>query len=158
MTFRLMQPTDIDAVYDIECLSFRQPWTRAMLASELKNRLAHYVLAVDDEKIVGYCGMWIIPPESHTTNIAVHPDYRGRGNGAALLAAAMEYAVKRGASEMTLEVRESNLVAQRLYARFGFENQGRRHGYYSDTGEDALLLWNRKLAETLQNLPARPIK
>jgi ribosomal-protein-alanine N-acetyltransferase len=152
MLFRKMQQGDLDRVYDIECRSFRQPWTRAMLESELKNNHAHYVLAVENDEVVGYCGMWIIAPEAHTTNIAIHPLHRGSGKGAALLYAAMEYALAQNAAEMTLEVRETNLIAQGLYAKFGFTKQGYRRGYYSDTGESALLLWNRKLAETLQNM------
>lgn len=147
--FRLMRKEDVDAVYEIECLSFRTPWTRHMLASELNNRHAYYVLAETDGKIVGFCGLWIIPPEAHTTNIAIHPNLRGHGFGTALLRAAMEYAITQKATEMTLEVRESNFAAQKLYAKFHFVRQGVRRGYYSDTGENALLLWNRNLAETL---------
>ncbi|MCL2671898.1 MAG: ribosomal protein S18-alanine N-acetyltransferase [Clostridiales bacterium] len=152
ITFRPMQKNDIDAVYDIECLSFSTPWTKQMLASELHNRHAHYILAEAEGQIIGYCGLWIIAPEAHTTNIAIHPNFRGRGHGAALLCAAMEYALAQRATEMTLEVREHNLIAQKLYAKFGFTRQGIRRGYYPDTGENALLLWNRSLAATLRNM------
>ena len=151
ITVRPMTKTDLDAVYQIETLSFRTPWSKHSLAGELKNRVAHYVVAETDEGVIGYCGMWVLFEEAHITNIAIHPDHRGNGYGKRLLLAAMEYAVSFGAEMMTLEVRETNTVAQNMYAQFDFIQQGFRRKYYTDTGEGALLLWNRKIIETIQN-------
>ena len=149
MTVRAMKKADVDAVYEIECLSFRTPWSRAALRGEFINPVAHYLVLEEEGRILGYCGMWVIFDEAHVTNLAIHPDVRGRGLSKALLYRAMRKAVALRARAMTLEVRESNVAAQRLYAGFGFTQQGCRKGYYEDTGEDALLLWNRDIGATL---------
>lgn len=82
------------------------------------------------------------------TNIAIAPEWRGRGLGNALMADLIRAAMQRGATAMTLEVRPSNAPALALYARYGFQAAGRRPHYYSDNGEDAIIMWNTKLAET----------
>ncbi len=146
---RAMYKADIDAVYEIERLSFRTPWSRASLLSELKNDVAVYRLLVVDGSIVGYCGMWMLFDEAHITNIAVRPELLGQGYGKLMLAASMRTAVNSSAKRMTLEVRENNLVAKRMYASFDFVQAGRRRGYYQDTGEDALILWNESITDTL---------
>jgi len=150
MTVRAMRKGDIAAIHEIECLSFRTPWSKMALRSELHNAVAHYLVLEEDGRVLGYCGMWVMADEAHVTNLAVHPEARGGGLGKLLLRASMEKAVALGATAMTLEVRESNRAAQQLYAGFGFERQGCRKGYYQDTGEDAWLLWNRNIAGTLQ--------
>lgn len=146
---RHMHKADIDAVYEIECLSFRTPWTRWSLLGELKNDVAVYCLLELDGRVIGYCGLWILCDEAHITNIAIHPALRGKGYGKLLLTAAIKTAVNRDAGRMTLEVREKNTVAQAMYAAFDFAMAGRRKGYYADTGEDAFILWNDTLRETL---------
>ena len=148
---RPMTKEDLDAVYLIETLSFRSPWSKHSLAGELKNRVAHYVVMEQDGEVIGYCGMWVLFEEAHITNIAIHPHHRGNGYGKQLLLAAMEHAASFGAEMMTLEVRETNLVAQNMYEKFGFMQQGFRKKYYSDTGEGALLLWNRNILDTIEN-------
>lgn len=150
-TVRPMTKADLDAVHLIETLSFRSPWSKHSLAGELKNRVAHYVVMERDGEVIGYCGMWVLFEEAHITNIAIHPDHRGNGYGKQLLLAAMEHAASFGAEMMTLEVRETNTVAQNMYAQYGFLQQGFRKKYYSDTGEGALLLWNRNILETIEN-------
>ena len=104
ITVRPMTKTDLDAVYQIETLSFRTPWSKHSLAGELKNRVAHYVVAETDEGVIGYCGMWVLFEEAHITNIAIHPDHRGNGYGKQLLLAAMEHAVSFGAEMMTFSI------------------------------------------------------
>lgn len=150
ITTRLMLKKDIDRVHEIEVKSFRSPWSRMSLLGELKNNVAKYVLAENEDAVVtAYGGMWILFEEAHVTNIAVHPDFRGQGIGKLLLLSMMREAVASGASEMTLEVRESNTVAQNLYFGLSFTRQGFRKGYYTDTGEGALLLWNREIEKTI---------
>lgn len=151
---RAMQKKDIDSVHLIETLSFSSPWSRASLQSELTNSVARYRVLTVDEQVVGFCGMWVMYDEAHVTNIAIHPDYRGRGLGRTLLAQSMKAAVLFGARAMTLEVRETNTIAQGLYASLGFVRQGYRRGYYTDTGEGALLLWNTDIESTVDSLSA----
>ena len=151
ITVRAMRREDVPSVYEIEVLSFRTPWSMRSLAGELKNRVAHYTVMEQDERIIGYCGMWVLFEEAHITNIAIRPEKRGNGFGKQLLHASMRVAASFGAEMMTLEVRETNAVAQRMYDEMDFLQQGRRRRYYTDTGEDALLLWNRNIIETIEN-------
>ena len=146
---RPMERADVNRVHEIECTCFRSPWSKLALAGELRNDVAHYLVMEADGVICGYGGMWVLFEEAHVTNVAVMPDYRGQGRGRRLMLAMMRHAVKRGAEKMTLEVRESNTVAQRLYAGLNFEQNGFRTGYYSDTGEGAKLLWNNDIQQTI---------
>ena len=148
-TIRPMERADINRVHEIECTCFRSPWSKLALAGELRNDVAHYLVMEADGVICGYGGMWVLFEEAHVTNVAVMPDYRGQGRGRRLMLAMMRHAVKRGAEKMTLEVREGNTVAQRLYATLGFKQNGFRKGYYSDTGEGALILWNEDIQQTI---------
>ncbi|MCA1032901.1 ribosomal protein S18-alanine N-acetyltransferase [Bacillus timonensis] len=142
ITFRNMTIEDIDAIVEIEELSFATPWSRESFYNELiNNHFATYIVMVDGEKIIGYCGMWIIVDEAHITNIAVLPHYRGKKLGEALLTQAIKCAEELGAISITLEVRVSNIVAQSLYRKFGFKDGGIRKQYYSDNLEDALVMW-----------------
>ena len=148
---RKMQKKDIERVFEIENLCFRSPWSKQSLQGELKNNLAHYLVAEEDNgSVVAYGGMWIFFDEAHITNIAVHPDFRGKGYSKILMLHLMQEALLFDASQMTLEVREHNQIAQNLYTSLSFSVQGRRKKYYSDTGEDAFLMWNRTIKQTVQ--------
>lgn len=151
ITVRAMKLSDISDVYRIEKLSFRTPWSKLSLLGELNNPNAHYLIAEENGVVVGYCGMWVLFEECHITNIAIDPSHRQKGYGKALLYAAMQVGDRLRATAMTLEVRETNRIAQQMYFQLGFEQQGFRKRYYPDTGEGALLLWNRDLASTIQN-------
>lgn len=133
---------DIDEVCEIEKLSFAVPWSRESFESEIsKNNLARYVVAKADGKVAAYGGMWIVLDEGHITNIAVHPDYRGRKIGEKLVEALLETAKESNASRATLEVRASNNAALKLYKKLGFKEGGRRKGYYDENKEDAIIMW-----------------
>jgi ribosomal-protein-alanine N-acetyltransferase len=95
--------------------------------------------------IVGYAGIWIMTDESHITTIASHPDVRGMGVGEFLLVALIHRSIDIGARWMTLEVRATNTVAQNLYRKYTFKEMGVRRRYYSDNGEDALVMWTDAL-------------
>ena len=136
-----MRVRDLPEILRIERLSFPTPWTKGAFLSELlENDRAYYLVARVGERAVGYVGVWIIVDEGHITNIAVHPDFRGRGIGRQLLRSIMELGRKKGARRFTLEVRKSNLVAQNLYRSLGFVEIGVRRGYYLDNNEDAIIM------------------
>lgn len=152
--FRPMTTADLPAVAEMEKICFRSPWSERMLRGELKNRLAHYHVIEQDGKLIAYAGMWVLFEEAHITNVAVLPDYRRQGLGQRIMLESMKAAVALNATQMTLEVRESNLGAQALYEGLGFVSAGRRKKYYSDTGEDALILWNTDIVKTIGQLHA----
>lgn len=99
-------------------------------------------MVIEDEgKIAGYCGAWIVIDESHITNIAILPEYRGQKLGEALLRKMIEISISMGVVRMTLEVRVSNSVAISLYEKLGFQKGGIRKNYYTDNQEDAYVMW-----------------
>ena len=102
-------------------------------------------LADELRTIVGYAGLWLMIDEAHITTIAVHPKYRGHGLGELLLHQMIDTAEQIGARWLTLEVRKSNTVAQALYHKYTFKEMGVRRRYYSDNGEDALIMWTDPL-------------
>lgn len=147
---RPMERRDVSDVHTIEVKCFSSPWSRSAIAGELKNDVAHYHVLEQGGVIMGYAGMWVLFEEAHITNVAVLPEYRGRGNGEKLMLSMMESALMLGASMMTLEVREHNEIAQNLYRKLDFVQNGYRPRYYQDTGEGALILWNRDIQNTLK--------
>jgi ribosomal-protein-alanine N-acetyltransferase len=139
-----MSVEDIDSVMEIETKSFTIPWSRNAFEQELLcNKFAHYLVVRHQGRAIAYGGMWFILDEAHITNIAVHPQYRRRGVGTLLLGKMISYAQKRSIQNITLEVRAGNRGAIGLYSRMGFIEVGIRRGYYSDNGEDALIMWWR---------------
>ena len=141
-SFRMMNVDDIDQVMEVEHNSFTLPWSRESFYNEIiKNQFAVYLVLEDEGRVIGYCGVWLVVDEAHITNIALLPEYRGRKLGEALLKKIIEVAIERGAKTMTLEVRMSNMIAQSLYRKLGFEGGAIRKRYYTDNQEDALVMW-----------------
>jgi len=141
---------DIPAVLQIEALSFVSAWPPNAFTNELRdNKLAHYFVGRLGGRIVAYGGIWVILEDSHVTTIAVHPDVRGQRLGEEILVRLLDEAIERNASWITLEVRETNDVAQRLYRKYGFTVVSTRRGYYSDNNESALVMWAGNLRGTL---------
>ncbi len=142
INIRKMTIADLEDVMEVEIRSFTLPWSLDAFHNELiKNQFADYTVLLDDEKIIGYCGVWIIMDEAHITNIAVLPEYRGQGLGEKLLKSVMNLAARKGALTVTLEVRVSNIPAKSMYQKLGFRDGGIRKNYYSDNLEDALVMW-----------------
>jgi [ribosomal protein S18]-alanine N-acetyltransferase len=142
ISFRLMTVGDIDNILVIEHASFTVPWSREAFYNEMVNNpYAKYIVMQDGPSIIGYCGLWIVLEEAHITNVAVLPSYRGRRLGEALMNQALELTKAMGTERVSLEVRVSNHVAQSLYRKLGFQNGGIRKNYYTDNGEDALVMW-----------------
>jgi len=142
-----MELADIPSVHVIERASFTVPWPDDAYRNELlTNRLASYIVARSGGDVVGFAGLWVMVDEAHITTFAVDPRWRRRGIGERLLLALLELAVARRAREATLEVRLSNVPARRLYEKYGFRPVGIRPRYYSDNGEDALIMTTDVLA------------
>ena len=131
---------DAALIAEIEALSFKTPWTYDMVLSEMKETYSHFYVAVSGDKVIGYYGFLHISDELHILNVAVHPEFRERGVGRLLMSDLTERAVALSARALTLEVRESNLAAIRLYERAGFVLAGTRPHYYMDK-ENALIYW-----------------
>lgn len=143
-----MRLEDVDAVQEVERSSFPVPWPANAFRHELtQNRNAHYIVAKEGERIVGYAGLWLSLDEAHITTFAVLPEYRRRKIGERMLVSLFDRALRLGAEWLTLEVRASNLPAQRLYEKYGFRPQGIRRRYYSDNNEDAILMWTDRLRD-----------
>ena len=148
--YRAMREEDVARVAELEKLCFRTPWSYNSLLGELSNSVAYYLVAEDEGVVCGYAGMWVMFDEAHMTNIAVEESHRKQGIARGLILRLMRAALKKGAERMTLEVRENNHNAQRLYASLGFGFAGIRKHYYTDTGENALILWNDCIIETYE--------
>ncbi len=141
-----MSNADVRAVMRIESLSFSTSWPTSAFQSELNdNKLAHYFVGRDgqgpDAELVAYGGIWVILDDAHITTIAVHPDRRGLRYGEQLLVHMLHESISRSASWITLEARESNEVAHNLYRKYGFATISTRRAYYSDNGENAVVMW-----------------
>ena len=157
---RFMTEEDIPAVSKLDCEIFPEMKMPTNFEKELKNCMAHYFVAFngnssnpDNEAagIIGYAGLWLMVGEAHVVNIAVSNDYRRQGLGELLLIALIEYALEMCCNMITLEVRASNISAQKLYEKFGFSVRGIRQGYYTDNREDGVIM-------TIDKINARAFK
>jgi ribosomal-protein-alanine N-acetyltransferase len=147
-----MVENDVPTVVEIDKDSFVLSWPASSFHYELTENpvAALFVAAVGkgaSEEIVGYIGLWELIDEGHISTLAVKSGYRRRGIAEALLQRAFEHLASRGINEVTLEVRKSNHMAQALYKKHGFQIVGVRSNYYSDNGEDALMMTVVGLAE-----------
>lgn len=144
---RLRGNDDLDEVAALEAESFTNPWSRDMLARELRNSdvARVYVLRRPDGHLLAFCGCWFVFDELHINTLAVKVEERRRGLATKLLRFVFAEAAAAGLNRATLEVRRSNEAALGLYERLGFEVQAIRPNYYSQPVEDALVLWSRKL-------------
>lgn len=144
----LMEAKHIASVCEIEQLCFASPWKAHMFQEEMENNpRCRYLVLLDRQEpscVVAYGGYWKILDEGHITNVAVRPQWQGRGAGTYLMEQIMAFARAEGVTAMTLEVRRSNEIAQALYQKLGFVVEGVRPKYYGDNDEDALLMWYRQ--------------
>ena len=143
-----MREGDVPIVQEIERFVFSSPWPRNAYYRELSSRNNSYYVVLrryheaGDNETVGYAGMWRMHEEAHVTTIGVRHDLHRHGYGRVLFAGLLQAAYEMGARWVTLEVRASNDNAQKMYEGFGFKVIGRRKGYYTDNGEDALVMWS----------------
>lgn len=149
-----MESSDVPLVASIERACFTSAWEPSAYYNELGNPAAVYHVARCCGSVVGFAGMWIAIDEAHFTLVCVVEGHRGRGIGTRLVIGLLDEAVQRGVTRATLEVREHNGVARRLYERLGFKEAGLREGYYTDTNENAVIMW----AEDVDGQAARRLR
>ena len=138
---RKMTVDDVTAVVQLDQKSFSLPWPERSFRFELTDNPASRCWVAElDGKIVGMIVVWLIVEEAHVATVATDPEYRRQGIGKRLLAHALRHIMQDGARSSFLEVRESNLAAQEMYRKFGYEQSGIRRRYYKDNDEDALLM------------------
>ena len=142
---RRMCKEDLDAVEEIEQLSFSVPWSRSMLTQGFLSALDHYLIIEKEGQPAGYINFRFLAGEGEIERIAVHPRFRGQGLGRKLMEAMEEYGESRGVTDFTLEVRSSNEKAINLYESCGFVKEAVRKGYYRHPSEDAIIMWRRGL-------------
>lgn len=141
LRLRRMRRSDVDGVMAIERESHHVPWSRKMVDDELLRERGINLVALLDDELLGYILVALQVDVWHVLNVTVHPLHRGRRIGEALVRGALRLGANVPNAGVTLEVRASNDRAIRLYERLGFETHGRRPHYYSDNGEDALIMW-----------------
>jgi ribosomal-protein-alanine N-acetyltransferase len=141
-----MEPRDVDAVVVIERASFPKPWGPAQFLKELQQEWSTILLAAFPDapgapgEIAGFVHFWVVHDEIHILNVACAPARRRQGVARLLLAETEARARKTGSAMLTLEVRRSNLAARALYGGLGYERVGVRKKYYSEEGEDAIVM------------------
>ena len=140
MTIDIMAQSHVAGIADIEKLCFHDPWSENSIAGELGNDLALWLVALEGDAVVGYVGSQTVLGWTDMMNVAVHPDYRRKGVGEALIRMLMQMLRERKCECLTLEVRASNAGAIALYEKLGFQEVGRRKNYYRNPKEDALIL------------------
>ncbi len=145
MIFEKADIKDIDELLKIEKKSFVSHWNKQTFFEEFTSENGHYLVAKIDGKIVGYSGFRHVLDEGHITTLAVHPKYRKKGIGTQIIAKLIEDAKAKNLKKLFLEVRQSNLPAQKIYKSLGFKVIDRRREYYQHPLEDALVMQNENL-------------
>ena len=135
-----MTAAHVPQVAQLEKLCFSDPWSEKSVASELQNKLALWLVALDGDRVAGYVGSQTVIDESDMMNIAVHPAYRRQGIARLLVKQLVDALKDNGSRCLTLEVRASNEPARNLYASMGFLQVGLRKNYYRNPKEDACIL------------------
>lgn len=138
--FVRLAPQHIPEVTAIAQVSYPDPWSAALFRAELDNPASFFYVMMLSEMVAGFGGFWLAADEAEIVNITVRPELRQRGLGRTLLQYLLEQATYLGARRAFLDVRESNTPARHLYLTAGFQETGRRKGYYSSNNEDAILM------------------
>jgi ribosomal-protein-alanine N-acetyltransferase len=138
-----MEEEDIPGILEIENLSFHNPWRASTFSGELVNRGVSYPYVIVHrifERVIGYIIYWKIQEEVQISNIAIHPDFRGKGIGEAVMRSVIKAIQRDGGEYIFLEVRPSNMSARSLYKKLGFKVLGTRKSYYQTPLEDAIIM------------------
>lgn len=145
LTITPFTTADIDAILEAERVCFTHPWTREDFDAALDCGYVCFA-ARENGALAGYAVAMAVADEATVANIAVLPEFRGRGAAKALLTASLNACRERGADRCFLEVRESNGAARKLYESFGFTEVSVRKNYYESPTEDAIVM-KKELAE-----------
>lgn len=140
MEYILMNSSHVEPIAALEKCCFSDPWSVNSIASELENPLSLWVVAMDGDALAGYVGSQSVMGWADMMNLAVAPEYRRQGIAEKLVNEMVVRLRSNAVSCLTLEVRASNHPAIRLYEKLGFQEVGRRPGYYRAPKEDALIL------------------
>ena len=139
-----MTLSELEDVFSIEKLSYSSPWPISQFEKELQNpiscKFTARLIQGGKEIVAAYIIFWVVADEAHILNISTHPDFRRMGIAKNLLVFALDYMEDRSVREVFLEVRRSNIIAQKLYRGFGFKEIDVRKGYYGDNNEDAIVM------------------
>jgi len=138
----MMELDDIEQVMAVDKASFPAPWPEEIFTQEIRdNEFAFYYVLEQKGKIIGYAGTWMVLGDAQITNIALLPEMRGKKLGERLFKHVLAQAMMIGMERLSLEVRVSNVIAQKMYRKFGLVPGGIRKNYYSDNNEDAIVMW-----------------
>ena len=148
MQIMKMHDTDLKQVCAIESEIFSSPWSEKSFSEAINKDENIYLVAKEGEKILGYCGLWGMPPEGEICNVAVQENVRRQGVARHLLMEAEKLALKQGIEDFFLEVRESNISARRLYETLGYRQISIRKNYYTEPVEDALIMQKTTVKST----------
>jgi len=140
ITIETMKAQHVPQIAALEKLCFCDPWSEKSVGEELDNDLSYWLVAVEGAAVVGYVGSQSVLGAADMMNIAVHPDWRRQGVAGKLILALIAGLQERNVCSLMLEVRASNDPARLLYEKLGFQQAGRRPGYYRNPREDALIL------------------
>lgn len=140
LLIRKMTESDIPQVAAIEAQAICPPWSEQSFRSALDQPGNLFLVAETENEIAGYCGMYTAADEGEITNVAVRERYRQQGIGSRIMETVLASAVERGLTQIILEVRESNLAAEKLYEKYGFQSCGKRKNFYHDPDEDAVVM------------------
>lgn len=140
LEFVALSEEHLEEVLEVELEAYPEPWTPGMFREEIRSQRSYFCVALVEGTFVGYGGFWLVLDEAHITSVTVAEIFRGRGYGRDQVLHLLEAAVALGARTATLEVRESNVQARRLYDSLGFRRVGIRKGYYSKTKENAIVM------------------
>lgn len=146
---RRMEEGDIPEVAELERICFSESWSAHILESGLHSPYDVYYVFEQSGKLLGYCNLRVLAGEGEVQRIAVHPDSRRLGVSRKMMDAMVEYAIREGAYAISLEVREGNLAARKLYESYGFAGEAVRKAYYHNPTENALIMWKRDLPERI---------
>ncbi|MGI6212309.1 MAG: ribosomal protein S18-alanine N-acetyltransferase [Anaerovoracaceae bacterium] len=142
LVIRMGIPRDAHELGELEKACFSEPWSEKSILKDIQfNENARYYIAAANGNIIGYIACWIVADEAQVNNVAVLPQHRRNHVASILMRTMIHETEQEGVTSQTLEVRESNEAAIGLYEKMGFTATGRRHAYYQDNGEDAIIMW-----------------
>lgn len=149
---RRMHSSDLEKVMEVDKYCFSKPWNEKMWLEELKNNLTYYLVVFSGTDLVAFAGMWTIVGEAQIVRVAVKKELQGRGLGKIVTSKLVQRAFETNCFAVTLEVKTKNLSAQSVYKFLGFKTEGMRKNYYTDTHEDAFIMWRRFTEEELNQI------